>query len=432
MKILLLTPGTGNFHCGSCLRDESLLRALRKLGHDAAINALYLPLVLDDNEGIDGDDVQMGGINLYLHSRSRLFRLLPRIIVKWLDRPGLLRKAARRADMTSPEDLGRMTEQMLLGTHGKTSHEIERLLSHLSEHDTPDVVVLSNALLLGLAKPIREKLGCKVACTLQGEDTFIDRLPQPWRGLAWGLMTERAKDVDGFMPVSRHHESVMAQRMAIPDDKLHVVYNGIVIDHYPTQDTPPNPPVIGYLARLCEDKGLSMLVSAYLLMHERGTLGETRLHLVGAATPGDDAYVIAQFRRLYDAGLKDRVTIDRNVSFEKKVQSLRGMSVLSVPATYGESFGLYVLEANACGVPAVEPDHAGLAEVIGQTGGGILYPPDDPAALADALTDLLADEPRRKALGQAGRRSVQQHFTSAQMAANVASVLETLCPAPSN
>jgi len=77
MKLLLLTPGTGNFHCGSCLHDEALVRGLRRLGHDAAIHALYLPLVLDDNEGIDGDDVRMGGIGLYLQSRSALFRRLP-------------------------------------------------------------------------------------------------------------------------------------------------------------------------------------------------------------------------------------------------------------------------------------------------------------------------------------------------------------------
>ena len=167
-------------------------------------------------------------------------------------------------------------------------------------------------------------------------------------------------------------------------------------------------------------------------MHEQGTLGNARLLLVGAATPRDCRYTLDQFRRLDDAGLADRVTIRKNVSLKEKAQALREMSLLSVPATYGESFGLYVLEANAVGIPAVEPDHAGLAEVIGLTGGGILYLPDDPASLAKSLASLLGDAPRRKALGEAGRIAVLENFTASHMARNVATALETLCqPAPS-
>lgn len=431
MKILLLTPGTGNFHCGSCLHDEALLRALRALGHDAAINALYLPLVLDHREGIDGDDVRMGGINLYLQAKSALFRHAPSFIERLLDRPSLLRRASNRADMTSPAELGRMTEQMLLGGHGKTKHEIDRLLEHLRDRDRPDVVLLNNALLMSLAEPIKSALGCAVACTLQGEDTFIDGLPEPWRSNCWRLMAECVDQIDAFLPVSRYHGAVMAERLQLPAKQVHVIYNGIEIDHYPAQQTPPDPPVIGYLARLCEDKGLGELVDAFITMHERGTLGDARLHLVGAATPNDKQYAEVQRRKLTSAGLTERVTIEMNVSFEDKITALRGMSVLSVPAMYGESFGLYVLEANAVGVPAIEPRHAGLAEVLEQTGGGILYEPGGPDALADALASLLGDEPKRKQLGAQGRIAVHERFTATHMAESVASVLEPLCQASS-
>ena len=429
MKILLLTPGTGNFHCGSCLHDEVLVRGLRNLGHDAVINALYLPLVLDHKDGIDGDAVQMGGINMYLQTKSALFRHAPAFVERLLDRPGLLRKAANRADMTSPDELGRMTEQMLLGQHGKTQHEIDRLIQHLRQTEPPDVVLLNNALLLGLAAPIADARGCKVACTLQGEDTFIDGLPDPWRDRVWSLLTECAKRCDAFLPVSTYHSKLMAERLCLPEDKLHVTYNGIETDRYPAQSSTPDPPVIGYLARLCETKGLGDLVGAYLLLHKRSQLGDTRLHLIGAATPKDAQYAQTQHQRLTDAGLADRVTIQQNVSFDEKVAALQGMSVLSVPATYGESFGLYVLEANACGVPAVEPDHAGLAEVIEQTGGGILYKPGDPSSLAEALASLLADEARRKALGATGQVSVLERFSTSNMSESVASILETTCKA---
>lgn len=307
MKILLLTPGTGNFHCGSCLHDEALVRGLRKLGHDAMINALYLPLVLDDADGIDGDDVRMGGIGMYLHVKSAMFRWIPGLAMRWLDRPGLLRKAASRADMTSPRELGVMTEQMLLGSHGRTRIEIDRLIEHLKQEGPPDVVLLNNALLLGLAEPIVKALGCPVACTLHGEDTFIDSLPEPWRSNVWKLLTDKAKDVDFFMPVSRYHADLMADRMGLSFEKMRVVYNGIEVEHYPPQDAPPDPPVIGYFARLCESKGLGTLIDAVLLLHKRGQLGRTRLHLAGAATPNDMRYVDAQHRRLADAGLADRL-----------------------------------------------------------------------------------------------------------------------------
>lgn len=431
MKILLLTPGTGNFHCGSCLHDEALLRGLRRLGHDAMINALYLPLVLDHADGIDGDKVQMGGIGLYLQAKSALFRRLPLAVTGWLDRPGLLRQASNRADMTSPAELGKMAEQMLLGEHGKTRAGIDHLIQHFKQADPPDVVLLNNALLLGLAAPIAHALDCQVACTLQGEDTFIDDLPDPWRANVWKLITEKAKDVALFLPVSEYHGAFMAERMNLPTDRMRVVYNGIEAEHYPAQDTVPSPPVIGYFARLSANKGLGTLVDAYLLMHERGQLGETRLCLAGAASPKDMRYVDEQRQRLVQAGLGDRLCIETNVSLEEKSRLLRGMSVLSVPATYGESFGLYVLEANACGVPVVEPDHAGLAEVVGLTGGGILCQPGDPASLANRLVELISDEDRRQALGQAGRSAVLERFTAEHMARNVATTLESLCPAPS-
>ncbi|MEM1355816.1 MAG: glycosyltransferase family 4 protein [Planctomycetota bacterium] len=430
MKVLLLTPGTGNFHCGSCLHDEALLRGLRKLGHDAAINALYLPLVLDHAQGIDGDDVRMGGINLYLQAKAFGYRVVPGFIRRALDRPGLLRRAATRADMTSPTELGRMTEQMLLGDHGRTRLEIERMVDHLRVEGHPEVVMLNNALLLGLSEPIAKALGCKVACTLQGEDTFVDGLPEPYRSRVWELLSEKARGVCAFLPVSRHHADLMTRRLDLPPERVHVAYNGIEVDGYPPQQAPPEPPAIGYFARLCENKGLGTLVDAYLIMNQRGTLGDARLLLAGASTPGDKGYVDAQRRKLAEAGLEDRVRIRTNVSFEEKVELLHGMSLLSVPAAYGESFGLYVLEANAVGVPAVVPDHAGLAEVIGLTGGGILCRPGDPDSLAESLAGLLADETRRGALGASGRRAVLESFTAAHMSERVAEILEPLCQAP--
>jgi len=430
MKLVLLTPGTGNFHCGSCLHDEALAKALRAQGHDASIVGLYLPLVLDDpaDRGQVDPQLQMGGINLYLQQKSSLFRHTPAFLDRLLDKPALLGKAADRADLTSPDELGRMTVEMLRGEHGRTIKELQRLLAHLRETDTPDAVLLNNALLLSLAGPIKRELGCAVGCTLQGEDTFLDSLPQPWREQAWSLVAEAAQDADLLLPVSAYHGDLMRDRLGLPEPKLRIVHNGIdTADMHPA-DAPPNTPTIGYLARMIRSKGVFTLIDAFETIAPKHP--DATLILVGTATPTDRKRLDERIGTL-PAELGGRIETHTNVTRAQKLELLRRMSLLSVPATYGESFGLYVLEANAMGVPVVQPKHAAFPEVIAATRGGILYDHEAPGGLADALTGLLGDASRRTALGEAGRAAVLERFTAAHMAARTIDALEAVCPAPS-
>ena len=90
--------------------------------------------------------------------------------------------------------------------------------------------------------------------------------------------------------------------------------------------------------------------------------------------------------------------------------------MFSVPALYGEAFGLYVIEALAAGVPVVQPRTAAFPELIEATGGGVLCEPGDPQALAEAIEELLLDPARARALGEAGRRAVFEKFSAEAMA----------------
>ena len=54
MRIIQITPGTGNFHCGHCLRDVALVKELRRRGHDAVCVPLYLPLLTEQDDPSDG------------------------------------------------------------------------------------------------------------------------------------------------------------------------------------------------------------------------------------------------------------------------------------------------------------------------------------------------------------------------------------------
>ena len=73
MRFMFLTPGTGHFYCGSCLRDNTLAGALRRGGHDVSVVPLYLPLMLEEQTPEDAAaPVHMGGINMYLQQKTRL------------------------------------------------------------------------------------------------------------------------------------------------------------------------------------------------------------------------------------------------------------------------------------------------------------------------------------------------------------------------
>ena len=77
----------------------------------------------------------------------------------------------------------------------------------------PDIICLSNALLVGMARKLKQEFVCPVVVTLQGEDTFLDAMPQPHRDQAWALLAERARDVDLFIAPSRYYADLMEQRL---------------------------------------------------------------------------------------------------------------------------------------------------------------------------------------------------------------------------
>lgn len=421
MRFLIFIPGTGRSFCGSCLRDSALAAALLERGHDVVVAPLYLPLQLEDE--VSDEPVHMGGINLYLQQKMSLARHLPGALTRMLDRPGLLRWAARRGDMTDASGLGAMTVSMLRGEQGRQAHELERLCDWAATLERPDVVILANALLLGTARTLRARLDAPIACTLQGEPPFLDALAEPFREQAWAEATARAREVDAFLPVSRDHGEHMTRRLSLDPARVHPVHNGIdLTDFRDAAPAAPTQPTIGFLARLCADKGLDTLVEAFLLLVADGRFADLRLRAAGAVWPEDEAFLARLRARLDKAGVSGRVDLLPNLDRAAKLDFLRGLSVLSVPALYGESFGLYLLEAMAAGVPVVQPRHAAFPEVIEATGGGVLCEPGDPAALAAALSDLLADEPRRADLARAGREAVLAGFGAEHMAAGVEEV----------
>jgi glycosyltransferase involved in cell wall biosynthesis len=420
MRIVHLTPGTGNFHCGSCHRDNYLMKALRAQGHDVTMVPLYLPLVTDGDSANPELPVFAGGINLFLNQKLPFLRKAPRWLHKWLDSPSMLLRAAKRASMTSPRQLGEMTVESLRGINGRQAEEWQQLIEWVGLSGKPHVLSLSNGLLNGLAVAAQRDLDIPVVCSLQGEDSFLDILPEPYRTQSWDLFRQNSQYVARYVATSDYYAATMRERLGLSAEKLVCVRNGLDLTGYSRKPTPPGPPVIGYLARQIAGKGLHTLVDAFILLAPR--LPQARLSIAGTATAADKKFIAKQQAKLKSAGLWERVHWRYDLDVEEKIAHFQSLSVLSVPATYGEAFGLYILESLACGVPVVEPDHAGPGELVRATGGGLLCTPDDPLSLADNLHRLLTDHALRQSLADTGFAAVTREFSAERMARDYAAV----------
>lgn len=419
MRILQLTPGTGNFLCGSCLRDNVLASELRTLGHDAVIAPLYLPFALEEAGAAEADaPVHMGGINVYLQQKLPILRFLPRFLHDRLDSPRLLRLASKRAKMTDAESHGPMALSMVRGEEGRQRDELRRLVAWAAELGKVDVVLLSNVMLAGLARELRAALGCRVYTTLQGEAPFLDSLGASHSKACWDELAVRARELDGAIAVSHYTAALMTERLGLDAGRVHVVWNGIDPSDFAGAARPRvgGAPTVGYLARMCWDKGLPLLFEAFT--HLKRRMPSARLVAAGVVLNEDKPLVDALRRRAEALGFSRDVELLGPVSRAEKVRMLERVDVFSVPATYGESFGLFLLEAWASGLACVQPRHGAFPELVDATGGGLIVAPDA-EALAGGLYELLSDAPRRDALGRQGRDAVRARFHARGMAEGV-------------
>ena len=161
MRIAYITAGAAGMYCGSCMRDNALVAALCKAGHDALLIPTYTP-VRTDEEDVSQPRVFFGGINVYLEQQFWLFRHTPRLFDRLLNSRSLLRWASKFAVKTKYSELGDLTVSMLRGTHGKQRKEVAKLTGWLAAEVKPEVVVLTNALLSGVVPELRRALGVPV------------------------------------------------------------------------------------------------------------------------------------------------------------------------------------------------------------------------------------------------------------------------------
>ena len=418
MRIIQITPSAGDsFYCENCLRDAALAKAIIKLGHEGLTIPLYLPLSSEQSGSAGISPIFFGGLNVYLQQKSGFFRRTPRWLDHLFDSPRLLRWIGRMAGMTSARDLGETTISILRGEKGRQIKELDRLVEWLdTQENRPDIICLSNILLAGLARAIKQKLNVPVVCLLQDEDGFLDGLVSPYSQQAWEIISQRADDIDAFIGVSKYYTETMQQRLKLGPDRTFVIYTGISLDGYESRRDEPEVPTIGYLSRMCPDKGLDTLVDAFLKLKKNEKLRDAKLRIAGGKRSDDEAFLKKIRQNLGSYGVIDDVEFLPDFGREARIAFLRSLSVLSVPEKLPVAYGLYVLEALAAGVPVVEPASGVFPELLEITGGGLLFEPNNIEALADAIGSLLLDPAKMRRLGEQGRAAVTKKFNIEQTA----------------
>ena len=352
---------------------------------------------------------------------------------------------------------------MLRGEAGNQRKEVEKLVHWLLTDVKPDIVHLSNSMQLGMVRMIRERGSPPVVCQLSGEDLFLEKLPPPHYDRARELLRERAADVDAFVAINLYYADFMADYLAVDRTRIHVIPHGLNLKgHLPPSTTTSgslpaptsgsvstvtsgslplagraregetsgshidSPRIIGYLARICEDKGLHLLVEACEQLATRTDLPPFELHAAGYLGEGDRPYLEKLQSRASNGPLAGRFKYAGELDRAEKIAFLQSLDIFSTPTVYRESKGLPALEAMANAVPVVLPDHGSFTEMIANTDGGLLHRPLDPADLAEKIAELLHDPARATQLGLNAQLAVHDRYHASAMARQTANLYRSI------
>lgn len=397
---------------------------LRTLGHEVVLVPMYLPLFSEGEElGSAEIPVFYGAVGVYLAQHFPALNKAPRWLKRLLDSRQLLRWVAKKSGTTRARGLEAMTLSVLRGEHGGQKAELDLLISWLTHHARPDIVHLSNALLLGLAGRIRRELNVPVVCTLQDEDSWIDSMEPGAASDAWQIMTEKAADIAAFIPVSHYYSHLMQTRLkGVPSDRFHKIPIGISPDQYGPALSPPKPPVIGYLSKMTESLGLGLLVDAFIQLKRTASLSSLKLRIMGGHTPDDVPFLQKLRSQLAAERVLDDVEFCKGLTQARRMEFLQSLSVLSVPMPHPEAFGMFILESLACAVPVVQPRIGAFPELISATGGGICYDPANPSGLTQALESLLLAPKAARTFGRTGCENVRKEFNIKNTAESILEV----------
>ena len=429
MHILYIQPGSGgSFYCQNCLRDLSVCHALRKAGHEVTMLPLYLPATAHAPAPED-TPVFYSAVTLYLRHKYRWMHRLPRSWFKPLDTWPVLKMAARFAGSTSASGLEDLTLSMLKGMEGRQSEELAMLaewIEALPDGERPDVIILSNALLAGLAERLKQAAGCRVLCWLQDEHVWTDAMHDSLRRAVIKAMRQDAGHIDRFIAVSEYYRNVMGGLLDVEADRINVIYPAVNAKEYIRTGLSLSSRRIGFLSRLSASEGFDVFVDAFIELRKDPQFADVRLSATGGPSP-DRKFMRRQVDKLRRAGLEGYVSISPDRFARERKEFLSELSILSVPGgTSPEAFGYYAIEAMASGVPVVLPQQGAFPEFVCEESGGVLVKDTTAPRFAAVWADLLNSTERLKTLSASALNTAQSQFDEKQMAELVAAILSSV------
>jgi glycosyltransferase involved in cell wall biosynthesis len=211
--------------------------------------------------------------------------------------------------------------------------------------------------------------------------------------------------------------------------KIDVVRPGIALHDYrnmATKGSSSRPLTIGFFARFVPEKGLHLLVDAFIRLYRSGEFPDLQLVAGGYLSRAYQTYIDGIRKTIKQNGLENCIKLLGTLERAEKLNFFRQIDIFSVPATYREPKGISILEALASGVPVVQPDHGAYPEWVNATKGGLLHCPHDSVDLAEKLAILLRDADLRKRMGVQAQQAAWEKFSSERMAAATLEVFKQL------
>jgi glycosyltransferase involved in cell wall biosynthesis len=281
MKIVYLITGSGgSFYCGNCYRDMIYLRAIRKVpGISATAIPLYLPPDTENTESGLDKSVFFGAISMYLREKVPFLRNMPSFFDKLLDSAPMLRMAAKRSGTTNTEGLEDMTLSMIKGEKAFPEKELLRLVKYITVNGKPEIIHLSNALIIGLARQLKKHLDVKIVCSLLNEDDWIDEMPEPYRSDAWKLISEEAVNVDTFITPSNYYKELFMAKTGYSGNNINIIPLALDTTHLKVLPKKDNFPAVGFFSRINSPNGFDKLVDAFIYLKNENRLPGLTLHV---------------------------------------------------------------------------------------------------------------------------------------------------------
>jgi glycosyltransferase involved in cell wall biosynthesis len=253
-------------------------------------------------------------------------------------------------------------------------------------------------------------LGMPYSVTAHANDIYVNPV----------LLPEKLAEAQFVATCTHYNETYLANLdgMALRR-KLHCIYHGLDLDQYCAEEKqhPPRPLIIS-VGQLKEKKGFVYLLRACRLLQDRGY--DFRCQIVGEGPLRGT--LEEEIQRL---GLADTVSLCGALPHQAVIQKYREAAVFVLPCVLGadgdrDGIPNVILEAMAMALPVVSTRHSGIPEVVCDGWNGLLTPPEDETAVAEAIASLLDNPKQRQQFGLMGRQTVVDKFS---IESNVARLL---------